>query len=90
MTNVFILLLGLFFVAVCVVGLVRLIALPRARTVRQLSEIDAYGSVAASTLCVAISPGSSQVEVSRVSRDASELWSSAGSAACGRSTSAPS
>lgn len=50
MTNVFILLLGLFFVAVCVVGLVRLIALPRARTVRQLSEIDAYGSVAQSTL----------------------------------------
>jgi len=35
---------GLFFVAVCVVGLVRLITAPRARAIQRLAEIDAYGS----------------------------------------------
>jgi tight adherence protein C len=38
------LLFGLFFVAVCVVGLVRLITAPRARAIQRLAEIEAYGS----------------------------------------------
>jgi tight adherence protein C len=44
------LVLGLFFVGVCVAGLVRLIAAPRARAVKRLAEIEAYGSSAETTL----------------------------------------
>jgi tight adherence protein C len=55
--TVLILLLGLFFLGVCVIGLARLIALPRARTMRQLAEIDAYGSAAQSTLSGRDLPG---------------------------------
>jgi tight adherence protein C len=43
------LLFGLFFVAVCVVGLVRLITAPRARAIQRLAEIEAYGSSARPT-----------------------------------------
>jgi tight adherence protein C len=42
--------LGLFFVAVCVVGLVRLVAGQRARAIQRVAEIQAYGSSAQSPL----------------------------------------
>jgi tight adherence protein C len=44
------LVLGLFFLAVCIVGVVRLIAAPRARAIRRLAEIEAYGSSAETAL----------------------------------------
>jgi tight adherence protein C len=40
------LMLGLFFVAICVVGLIRLITAPRARAIQRVAEIEAYGSSA--------------------------------------------
>jgi tight adherence protein C len=42
------LILGLFFVAVCVAGLIRLVSGPRARAIQRLVEIQAYGSSAQS------------------------------------------
>ncbi len=38
--------LGLFFLAVCVVGLIRLVTAPRARGIQRVAEIEAYGSSA--------------------------------------------
>jgi tight adherence protein C len=40
------LMVGLFFVGVCVVGVTRLITAPRARSMRRVAEIQAYGSSA--------------------------------------------
>jgi tight adherence protein C len=40
------LILGLLFLAVCVVGLVRVITAPRARAMQRVAEIEAYGSSA--------------------------------------------
>jgi tight adherence protein C len=40
------LVLGLFLLAVCVVGLIRTMTAPRARAIQRLGEIDAYGSSA--------------------------------------------
>ena len=40
------LILGLFFLAICVLGLVRLISAPRARAIERIAEIEAYGSSA--------------------------------------------
>jgi tight adherence protein C len=44
------LILGLFFVAVCVVGLIRVVAGQRARAIQRVVEIQAYGSSAQSPL----------------------------------------
>jgi tight adherence protein C len=55
------LVLGLFFLAVCVVGVVRLIAAPRARAIRRLAEIEAYGSSAET----ALAGGGLHIEVDR-------------------------
>jgi tight adherence protein C len=38
------LILGLFFVAVCVAGVLRLMTAPRARAIQRVAEIEAYGS----------------------------------------------
>jgi len=38
------LILGLFFLAICVIGLVRLIAAPRMRAIQRVADIEAYGS----------------------------------------------
>jgi tight adherence protein C len=38
------LILGLFFVAVCVAGVIGLMTAPRARAIQRVAEIDAYGS----------------------------------------------
>ena len=40
------LMLGLFFVAVCVVGLIRVITAPRARVIQRVAEIEAYSTSA--------------------------------------------
>jgi tight adherence protein C len=40
------LMLGLFFVAICVVGLIRVITAPRSRAIQRVAEIEAYGSSA--------------------------------------------
>lgn len=40
------LILGLFLVAVCVVGVIRVMTAPRARAIQRLGEIEAYGSSA--------------------------------------------
>lgn len=40
------LMLGLFFVAVCVVGLIRVIMAPRARVIQRVAEIEAYSTSA--------------------------------------------
>jgi tight adherence protein C len=45
--------LGLFFVAVCVVGLIRLVTGPRARAIQRVAEIEAYGSSAQPALTTA-------------------------------------
>ena len=44
------LMLGLFFLAICVVGLIRVITVPRARAIERVAEIEAYGSSTAPTL----------------------------------------
>jgi tight adherence protein C len=42
------LILGLAFVAICALGLIRLVMAPRARAMRRVAEIEAYGSSAQS------------------------------------------
>jgi tight adherence protein C len=48
------LMLGLFFVGVCVAGLIRLVTAPRARAMQRLTEIEAYGSSARPALATAL------------------------------------
>src|SRR6516165_6035255 len=50
---VLLLMLGLLFVAVCVVGLIRLLTSSRAHAIQRVAEIEAYGSVAEPTLAAA-------------------------------------
>jgi tight adherence protein C len=44
------LILGIVFVAICLVGLIRLATAPRARAIQRVAEIEAYGSTAPTAL----------------------------------------